>query len=167
MSETLTVSELAERITRNRPAEWKTDVVRQIRYWTVEGVLRPDGPKHTGAGRHRRYAAEAVYLGAVVLELAEIRIPVGLLKEISGALQIIAQVRESRKGRLWHYAIAGTAEVYLRCEFKISPVKDEPLTLLVDLLTPADVVRQKGRIVTGTLSAIMMNLTTIFRWMRG
>jgi len=165
MNETYTVSELADLIGRKRPTGWKTDAVRQLRYWTAEGVLLPEGQKHTGAGRHRRYGAETAYLGAVLLELAEMGIPIGLLKGISRELQAISLEAIPGQGKLWRAAISGSAEVYLFCDYKLLPELPPDFLFMVYLTTPDEILEKKGRLGDG-ISAIVVNLTTIFRWMR-
>jgi hypothetical protein len=75
----LTVAQLAKRALPASP-EGDTDVVvRQIRHWTLSGVVRPTTDVHTGVGKHRQYAESEAYFTALALELTRWRIPVGVL----------------------------------------------------------------------------------------
>jgi DNA-binding transcriptional MerR regulator len=44
-------------------------LVRQLRYWTAEGIIAPVGKKHAGSGTHREYTADEVRKAAIVAEL--------------------------------------------------------------------------------------------------
>ena len=49
----LTVSELARAVAPNADEAEISRIVRQLRHWTLTGVLSLAGTVHTGAGRHR------------------------------------------------------------------------------------------------------------------
>jgi hypothetical protein len=74
----LTVKELAERILPLSREGDLDGLVRQLRHWTLTGVVRPLGTVHTGAGKHRKYDKSEVYFAALALELARWRVPVGV-----------------------------------------------------------------------------------------
>ena len=74
----LTVSQLAERLLPVAPSGDLEGLIRQIRHWTLSGVIKPAGDIHTGAGRHRRYEQNECYFAALALELTRWRIPVGV-----------------------------------------------------------------------------------------
>ena len=74
----LTVRELAERILPVSPDGDIEALVRQLRHWTLSGVLRPIGSPYTGAGRHRKYDEIELYFAALAVELTRWRIPVGI-----------------------------------------------------------------------------------------
>jgi hypothetical protein len=52
---TYTVGEMAARISRTRAADEVAAITRQLRNWTVLGLLTPIGGRHEGTGRHRLY----------------------------------------------------------------------------------------------------------------
>ena len=74
----LTVKQLAERILPLSREGDLDGLVRQLRHWTLTGVVRPVGTVHTGAGKHRKYDSGEVYFAALALELARWRVPVGV-----------------------------------------------------------------------------------------
>lgn len=61
---TLTVGEIAERLAAIAPDISVT--VQRIRHWTREQMLLPVDQLHAGTGKHRRYAADAVYDAAIL-----------------------------------------------------------------------------------------------------
>ena len=66
---TYTVREVAAIISGSNDPKVIDRVVRQIRYWTTEGILKPVGDKHTGSGRSREYNSNEVKKSAVIAEL--------------------------------------------------------------------------------------------------
>jgi hypothetical protein len=74
----LTVKQIAERLLPIAPGGDMDGLVRQLRHWTLTGVVRPLGTIHTGAGKHRKYEESEVYFAALALELTRWRIPVGV-----------------------------------------------------------------------------------------
>lgn len=74
----LTVKQLAERLL---PLSVEGDVdslARQLRHWTLSGILRTAGAVHTGAGKSRKYDEIELYWATIALELVRWRIPVGI-----------------------------------------------------------------------------------------
>ncbi len=69
MREGLTVKGITERVQPD-PAEAPA-VHRRLRHDTKLGLLAPLGEKHSGTGRWRTYPEEAVYVAAVLEELAK------------------------------------------------------------------------------------------------
>jgi DNA-binding transcriptional MerR regulator len=61
---TLTVSEIADALAPIAPDVAGT--VQRIRHWTREQMMLPVGELHSGPGKHRRYAADAVYDAAIL-----------------------------------------------------------------------------------------------------
>jgi DNA-binding transcriptional MerR regulator len=61
---TLTVGEIAAALAPIEPDVEAT--VQRIRHWTREGMLLPVNRLHAGTGKHRQYAADAVYDAAVL-----------------------------------------------------------------------------------------------------
>jgi hypothetical protein len=71
---TLTVSELAEALAPIAPDVAGT--VQRIRHWTRERVLFPVDLQHAGAGKHRRYAVDAICDAAILHVLTAFGLPV-------------------------------------------------------------------------------------------
>lgn len=71
---TLTVSELAQALAPVAPDVPGT--VQRIRHWTRERVLFPVDLQHAGAGKHRRYAVDAVFDASILHVLTAFGLPV-------------------------------------------------------------------------------------------
>ncbi len=65
-----TVGELAHLVVPGTNAAEVAHVNRQLRHWTLTGVLKTLGVTHTGAGRHRKYSGDAVHVAALMVELS-------------------------------------------------------------------------------------------------
>ena len=101
---TLTVSELAEALAPIAPDVPGT--VQRIRHWTRERVLFPVDLQHAGAGKHRRYAVDAIYEAAILHTLTAVGLPVSgsrmLLDGLSKARFAVPKWRTARsKGQKW------------------------------------------------------------------
>ena len=81
--EQFTVSAVARAVAPNADEAEISRIIRQLRHWTLTGVLRLAGTVHTGAGRHRKYSGDAIYVAAVMVELARMGLPVGALSSLS------------------------------------------------------------------------------------
>ena len=55
--------------------------------WTNEGILRVEGPKYAGSGRHRRYPAAEVVLLAVAETLHQHRLQIDAIENVIIALR--------------------------------------------------------------------------------
>ena len=74
-----TVTGIARRICRDGdPAEIKR-LAEQIRYWTRERLLRPEGAIHSGTGRWRTYAQAETHKAAILHELSRRGMTVGAM----------------------------------------------------------------------------------------
>jgi hypothetical protein len=60
--------------------------LRQVRYFTNEGLLKPEGLVNTGSGRKRMYRPGAVVEAAFFLRLYDLKMTVGMMKQIREAL---------------------------------------------------------------------------------
>jgi hypothetical protein len=69
MTATVTVRDIAERIQGTN--ENLTNVIDRLRNWTKEGLLAPEGEKHPGTGRTRRYPQAAVAQALLLTVLTE------------------------------------------------------------------------------------------------
>jgi DNA-binding transcriptional MerR regulator len=136
----LTVSEIAERIAK--PGTDQAVIIGRLRHFTAEGLLQPIGQKSPGTGRRRRYD-EAVLEGAAVLnELAELGVHVGLLRP---AL-ILAQDAKS------HWREKKKQGIGLYLEITKYPGNPNPLVHM----------HEGAWIVPQGESSVVVNLTQIF-----
>jgi DNA-binding transcriptional MerR regulator len=81
---TLTVSEIAEALAPIAPDIPGT--IQRIRHWTREQMMLPVGELHSGSGKHRQYAAAAVYDAAILHVLASAGFSVSSHRELVDAL---------------------------------------------------------------------------------
>lgn len=99
--DTLTASELAERVARASLLAETGDkaelVLRRIRHWTAAGALPTVGEANTGTGRHRRYARETAYLAIVLDALADRGLPIDLLKAVSQTVRELSAGKPPQK----------------------------------------------------------------------
>ncbi len=180
MIESYSVSQLAERVAPTADESELARITRQLRHWTLTGVLRPLGATHTGAGRHRRYAGDAVHVAALQIELSRLGLPVGALHLVSlGIMGILRPVR-TRSGKpssfepqakLWHRAIEGKGTIYLSCNARVDDEWFEDGGVLMEggmlikggmLIYDADEPDAPSPITIGHMSAIVVDLTQLF-----
>ena len=172
MPESYSVSQLAERVAPTADKAEVARITRQLRHWTLTGVLKPLGATYTGAGRHRRYSGDAVHVAALLIELSQLGLPVGVLHMVSlGIMGILRPVR-TRSGKpsnaepqahLWRRAIKGEGTIYLtfNVRFDTKGAKEVGPTLC-----DADGLPAASLITVGHFSAIVVDLTQLFRPLR-
>lgn len=114
MNDTLSVSEIAARVARRERPGDEARLTRQIRHWTMTGVLAPIGEAFTGTGRHRRYSEETVYVVAVLAEIAGLGVSITGLKAASDRLY------QNVNSPLWRTAKKGDREVHLLDCYELS-----------------------------------------------
>jgi hypothetical protein len=79
---TYTVGEMAARIARSESEVGA--ITRQLRNWTVPGLISPQGELHQGTGRHRRYDQWQLMQAAILEVLARnFRVDVTGLQKIA------------------------------------------------------------------------------------
>src|SRR3954447_7581991 len=83
----LTVRDMAEKLVPLSPEGDVESIVRQLRHWSLTGVLQPSGALHVGAGRYRKYDKLELYFAALALELSRWRIPVGVSDRLVQAVR--------------------------------------------------------------------------------
>jgi len=89
------------------PAE-REKTARQVRHWTLLGLLVPLGAKHTGTGTSRRYGPLEIVKAAILRELSRYGVGVTHLGEdFSGWITDLARREE------WAIAEAGERPVFL------------------------------------------------------
>jgi hypothetical protein len=107
--EPLTVSELAEHITRSGDPAEIARVTRRLRHLTTIGALDTEGEMHTGAGRHRLYGPDSTAAAAVLVALGDMGLTVGILKEAARLIRMTMLPTTELGGMRsrWEDAIAG------------------------------------------------------------
>ena len=172
MDESYSVSQLAERVAPTTDKAEVARITRQLRHWTLTGVLGTLGATHTGAGRHRRYSGDAVYVAAVLIELSRLGLPVGALHLVSLGLLGYLKLVRARSGKpskaepqahLWRRAIKGERTIYLtfNVRFDDEGAKGGGLALY-----DADEPNPPSPITKDHMSAIVADLTQLFEPLR-
>lgn len=166
MADGLTVKQLAKRIAPSAEREEVERTIRQLRHWTASRALIPVGGVHTGPGRHRRYAEDQVYIGAVLAEMASYGLPIGMLWLVSMTLHSfltppsehpkMAGLHEAHK--LWNQAVAGHGRVYLRFCGKVGDDPEHISDGGIRLFDPEDVLA----VPRDKASAFVVDLTKVF-----
>jgi DNA-binding transcriptional MerR regulator len=154
MDDGLSVTELAERIARRHfPGDDIDSLSRQIRHWTEQGALRPIGGSE-GRGHHRRYPQQAVYVAAILSELARFGVPVAGLKAASDLLY---------KAGVWRFA-RDTDEMHLRFAYEL--VGEKRARGFLSTVTASDVVTQTFKKPQLPLTVFSVNVTALFSRLR-
>ena len=171
MPESYSVSQLAERVAPTADKAEVARITRQLRHWTLTGVLKPLGATHTGAGRHRRYSGDAVHVAALLIELSNLGLPVGVLHVVAISLMVILRPIKRRDGkgpmgedeaRLWRRAIKGEGTIYLTFNVRVDAEGAKEVELL---LYDADEPDPPSPTI-GHVSAIVVDLTQLFEPLR-
>jgi DNA-binding transcriptional MerR regulator len=79
--------------------ELRTTWLRRLRDWSNIGLLHISGRYREGAGRHRLYSPDAVYVAAVMLRLADLGVPVGTLIPVAEIIQRPSRARRKQDFR--------------------------------------------------------------------
>ncbi len=109
----MTLREIVRRLDPARIARSMTE--RRVRHWTSSGVLRLSGTLFPGQGQAREYDEEAVFVAAVLNELAKYGMPLATLEAVARDLYGIigdhTQVNSAGDvvGDLWQQSKAGGA----------------------------------------------------------
>lgn len=88
MRKGLSVKYLAERVGAASSDAERERLVEQLRYWTRLDLLAPSGPKHGGSGRWRTYPGSAIYIAAVLQELARYRVAVPVMEAVATTIRL-------------------------------------------------------------------------------
>ena len=83
----LTVSQIADRIAKGGAA--KRVLIRRLRHWTREGLLKPTGKKRPGTGVHHEYEDEdwAVEDAALLNAMADFGLQIDTMRKALAAAQ--------------------------------------------------------------------------------
>jgi DNA-binding transcriptional MerR regulator len=84
----LTVSQIADRIAKGGAA--KRVLIRRLRHWTREGLLKPTGKKRPGTGVHHEYEDWAVEDAALLNAMADFGLQIDTMRK---ALAAASQTR--------------------------------------------------------------------------
>ena len=88
----LTASQVVELVTRGPTAP--SFSMRQLHYWTAEGILRSLNPE---SKRHRRYETSEVQIARGCAFLANVGLPVPMLKEVSEKFRAVLDGESTSK----------------------------------------------------------------------
>ena len=105
---TYTLKEIASILGQIQPGSDAAKIGRQVRHWTVHGLLNP-AERHTGRGRDRSYLLHEIRKAAMYLELSRYGMTVGLLKGVGDWLDFL----EREKSPLWEFAKAKRYRVFI------------------------------------------------------
>lgn len=154
---TYTLKEVVEIIAPGAGADTRDKIARRIRHWTATDLLVPVEGKSTGTGISRRYDADEVRKTAILVELANYRVPATVLDPA------FANFSDTwAESPHWATAISGKRSIYFQfacyednMSFQIAP-RDAPATIL-DPMPGLDTSRERSPV-----SAIVVNLTRLF-----
>ena len=175
MDKEFTVSEIARRVAPASDEAAVARVTRQLRHWTLNRIIEPVAGLHTGAGRHRRYSGDAVYLAAVMIELSRCGLPVGALILIGAGLKIAVfnppkigfgrkPLPKSQNPEKWRRAIEGGPQVFLTCSVHFDGAREGDAQVASIALFDED--EDANPIISQHASAIVVNLTMLFAKLR-
>lgn len=108
MTETYTLKQVAPILARALPGNDVEKLARQVRHWTLNGLVNTVGSMHTGTGVSRRYNAEEIRIAAIIGEFSRYGMTITELGEIRGYLRDVR-----RGGPYWDFAIEGKYQVFL------------------------------------------------------
>jgi hypothetical protein len=94
------VSDLAQILAMQHKLGKKDELMRQLRYFTSEGLLETIGEIHTGSGRKRHYSQDTLIKAVVLSRLFQSGATVGLMKAYMNALEEFVQRRYKTKSLL-------------------------------------------------------------------
>jgi hypothetical protein len=92
-TEGYSVSDIVERLCRAGDIQDRTPILRMVRYWVNEGVVRPNGPVHTGRGRDRMFASQEILRAALIFEMSKWHLVVGTMKVLMDGIDQEAERR--------------------------------------------------------------------------
>ena len=160
----LNVRDLAERLLPLSPDGDIDALLRQLRHWTISGMLQTSGELHTGAGRSRKYDETEIYYAALAMELTRWRIPVGIGDLIMQmARDDNAFTAKTEKGSTFTRAVAGTEDIFFCIRLGTRRADAE---LVSGELTSLASAMKKHRWTADFPSFIAINLTTLFTPLR-
>jgi hypothetical protein len=112
-SKHFSVSDLAAILANQHKLGKKDELMRQLRYFTSEGLLETVGEIHTGSGRKRQYSQESLVKAVVLSRLYQSGATVGLMKGYIGALEDFIQREYETKNLLVACRMVERPTIYL------------------------------------------------------
>ena len=86
-----TLKEMASLLVEAGAPDGVSKIMRRIRHWTNEDVLKTIGQKHTGTGISRRYSHHELEKTAVLIEAARYGLSINLLWNFSEWMDNLAE----------------------------------------------------------------------------
>ncbi len=143
------VKELAQRVAPTQEEGDVNRLIRQLRHWTLSGLLELETDIHVGPGRHRRYTETALQTAAVLVALTPYNLPIGTLANVIDCLDILRKF----PSRHLQEAVTDEHQVYFLFPPDVKSARLCRQDELADGLEPGP-------------TAIMLNLTAIFSRIR-
>jgi hypothetical protein len=137
-------------------------ILRHVRHWTSMDLLTPAGDKYTGTGNSRKYTAEEIRKAAVFEELSRWKVPMTL---VADSFDTVLEEYQA----MWILAAKDTKPVFLVMSWNASfngwkMTTDEPgLQMIQD--SPGRKAKSKNETIDIPSSAIVINLSRLFRWL--
>jgi hypothetical protein len=135
-------------------------VSRQLRHWTVLGLLKTEAGVFLGPGNHRSYSDDTVYFAALLVRIAAMGLAAGPLRAVADGLgRLFTKYPEARV--LWQKAIDGAEPVV---DFWLTFIRSPGTNILVEatvVLAPHGV--DDPDLPHSAVPAIRINLTDLFR----
>lgn len=164
MSDTAyTIAELVDALAPDGSEAERLKLLRQLRHWTLNDLLRTTGRKHSGRGVHRRYDEHELIKAAILRELARYGTTV---TQLNGFAAWIDRLSDSP---LWRKAAAGTASVFLEMMWSETGDAFWSIAEGTPRATLLDPVKHPGRRIrrredlADVYSAIVISLTKIMQ----
>jgi hypothetical protein len=107
------VSDLAEILANQHKLGKKDELMRQLRYFTSEGLLETVGAIHTGSGRKRHYSQDTLIKAVVLSRLFQSGATIGLMKAYISALEDFIQQEYKTKNLLVACRMLERPTIYL------------------------------------------------------
>jgi hypothetical protein len=162
MSEILySVKDLAAMTAPSKDPETVTKVIRQIRHWTNNDVVRPFGPKNTGTGVSRVYDEHGARKVALLVELSRYGISVEMLEGFDEWCDEVVHSGD------WQRAIEGSGPFYIGVTWRLEDGGHARWRVFDDLEFAAmdtgddDFVRDDPDFLNFS-SLILINMTAVF-----
>lgn len=156
--QTYTVREMAALISPSQDRKAVEQLTRQLRYWTTEEIITPEGGnRHTGSGKHRQYDIHQVRKAAITAELVRHGISLVRLGPFGEYLDFMQEDPN------WQEAIKGKLDVFITHAEELA---DDPANLgdigPKSKLDPLEPIIRRDIIGKDTLGAMdYMNYPTI------
>jgi len=82
MEQTYTLKEVAAILSPTGEQDEFNRASRQVRHWTINGLLETAGEKYVGTGRSRQYAKDEIRFAAWLMELAKYGVNISIMENV-------------------------------------------------------------------------------------